>query len=67
MEAVVCRYCPYLLRVKNLLVHDWSILCPALAASVIGATIALASGGVELYDLPVACSLVCIIITNFHC
>ena len=30
----------------------------ALASSLIGATVALASGGMELYDLPVACSLV---------
>ena len=34
------------------------ILTAALAASVVGATVALASGGMELYDLPIACSLV---------
>ena len=29
-----------------------------LVASIFGATVALACGGMELYDLPVACSLV---------
>ena len=33
-------------------------LTTALAASVMGASVALASGGIELYDLPVACCLV---------
>ena len=52
MEAVVCYYVAAFVQVND------CILTAALAASVIGATVALASGGTELYDLPIACSLV---------
>lgn len=38
--------------------HSLYSITTAVAASIIGATVAVANGGMELYDLPVACSLV---------